>query len=122
MKYIILCIYFLLFLTNIKAQQKVENTILITGKVIDKMTNKPLEYASVYVEQINGKSKLGTTTNKRGAFNLSIPKGLYKLTVSFLSFESYIINNKNFSKNSNLGTIALKYESNVLTESFIKLH
>ena len=116
MKYIILCICFLLFLTNIKAQQKVENTILITGKVIDKTTNKPLEYASIYVEQINGKSNLGTTTNKRGLFSLSVPKGSYKLTVSFLSFESYIIINKNFSKNSNLGTIALKYESNVLTE------
>ena len=112
--YLYLCFLFLISVSN--AQNSSENTIQISGKVTDASTKKPLEYASVYVELIGGKIQLGTSTNKKGVFKLKIPKGIYKLTISYLSFDSFIIDKKDFTKNINLRTIGLKYSAGNLKE------
>jgi outer membrane receptor protein involved in Fe transport len=91
----------------LKAQNKSSKKIVLTGKVIEFSTKKPLEYASVFLENNLNNTSLGTTTNKRGKFNLNVPLGTYKITVSFLSFKTYTVT-KNLTQNTDLGTIILR--------------
>jgi hypothetical protein len=116
MKYRFLCVYFLMFFSFINAQNKPQDKLTITGKIIEKSTDKALEFASIYFENENGKIKTGTTSDKRGKFKLDIPEGIYKITVSFLSYKSYVVNSKFFSKDTDLGIITLSYKSDQLKE------
>ena len=57
----------------------------ISGFVVSKTTNKPLENVSVYIEQVN----TGTTTNDAGAFTITSYKKLlkrYQITFSLLGY------------------------------------
>jgi len=116
MKYIIFCIFCVALVGFTNAQNKSPQKLTITGKIIDKSTNKPLEFASIYFENINKKTNLGTTSDKRGKFMLEIPKGHYKMTISFLSYKSFIVTNKVINKNENIGIISLSYSAATLKE------
>jgi len=98
----------LLSFTVLKAQKKASDKIILTGKILDSSTKKPLEYASVFLENNIHNTSLGTTTNKKGKFSLNVPVGTYKITVSFLSFKNYTVS-QNLTKNTNLGVIILNY-------------
>jgi len=62
------------------------------------------------------KKNLGTTSDKKGKFSLEIPKGSYKMTVSFLSFKSFVVANKVILENQDLGIIKLNYSAATLKE------
>ncbi|TXH55479.1 MAG: TonB-dependent receptor, partial [Bacteroidia bacterium] len=60
----------------------------IKGKVIDKMTQSPIESATVAVSG----SQMGTTTNANGEFSLSgIPASFTKIVISFVGYEPQTI-------------------------------
>jgi len=69
----------LLLATQLHAQ----TTYKVSGKVIDKENNKPLE-ATVFVEAINAI----TQTNSQGEFVLMLPKGRHKIEVYSLGKEA----------------------------------
>lgn len=54
----------------------------ITGMVINKETNQPMQGASVFAEN----TTLGTSTNAEGKFSLQLPAGGYDLVVTFTGF------------------------------------
>ncbi len=57
----------------------------ITGTLIDKDTNTPLEFASIYLPQL----EKGTTSDANGQFTLTeIPTGNHKIIVSMVGFET----------------------------------
>lgn len=58
------------------------NNFFITGQVMNKETNQPLQGASVFAEN----TTLGTTTNAEGKFSLHLPAGGYELVVTFTGF------------------------------------
>lgn len=114
MKYLILCALFVISF-NLNAQKKSPEKIELSGKIIDSSTKKPLEYASIFLENGSKDTSLGTTTNKRGKFNLTVPAGTYKITISFLSFKTYSVT-KNLTKDTDLGTLNLEYIVDKLKE------
>ncbi|MCF6213076.1 MAG: TonB-dependent receptor family protein [Flavobacteriaceae bacterium] len=116
MKYRLLGVYFLFLFSFLNAQNNPQEKAIITGKIFDKTTNKPLEFASVYFESNDAKINKGTTSDKRGKFKIEIPVGIYKFTVSFLSYKSHVINAISFNKDINLGVISLRYDTNKLAE------
>jgi len=66
-----------------------DDTLLINGKVYDRVTKEPLPYASITLE---GKS-MGTITNSDGAFRLSIKDTIagIKIKISYLGYQSRVI-------------------------------
>ena len=79
----LLTLTFLLLFSSLMYSQ----TIVITGKVQDADTGKPLAYAHVGIPE----KGIGTTTGGDGAFTLKIPQAYTqsKLSVSFIGYATY---------------------------------
>ena len=100
-----LCVFFIcfcLFNQSLFAQ--------ITGTVIDKEDDTPLEYATVALYKTNPKSLLlGVVTNAKGEFSFeNLKKGTYIVEISFIGYTSTQIKAINFDgSKKDLGTITL---------------
>jgi hypothetical protein len=64
----------------------------LKGRVLDAETLEPLLFATVFISN----SSIGTSTNKKGEFDLSIPEGNHELVISYIGFQpfSYTISTK----------------------------
>jgi hypothetical protein len=62
-------------------QTKVSDARKLSGKVTD-TRGEPLAYASVYIAEL----RQGTTTNREGLYELSIPSGTYTVNYQFLGY------------------------------------
>ncbi len=78
----------LLVLTLLSLTQLIAQKIEITGKVIDKESNKGLSFANLRLDQSN----IGTATNKNGDFKLNISAGDYTIIASFIGYTSDTVN------------------------------
>jgi outer membrane receptor protein involved in Fe transport len=101
----------LLFFTTLLGAQPKTNSAL-TGKIFDKSTNQPLEYATVSVINIqSGKTINGTITDVRGAFTISdLPFGTYKILIGFIGYENITVDNVSLTSKKltvSLGTLYL---------------
>lgn len=76
----------LLIYQEIIAQVKEENKVTISGYVSDSESGEALLGANIYIESI----QVGVTTNIYGFYSLSVPKGKYKIAVSYLGYVAYI--------------------------------
>ncbi|SEO76815.1 Outer membrane receptor proteins, mostly Fe transport [Mucilaginibacter gossypiicola] len=65
----------------------------ISGTVIDSLTKKPLDYATVGLYRTGGKSPItGVLTDEKGNFKLdNVKPGTYKLAVSFIGYPTKFI-------------------------------
>ncbi|MFM1875948.1 MAG: hypothetical protein RL266_1685, partial [Bacteroidota bacterium] len=72
----------LLVLFLIVTTQAVAQDVVLKGTITDKETNEPLVGASVVTK--DGK---GVTTDLDGNYSLKLPKGIYKITYSFIGYE-----------------------------------
>jgi ferric enterobactin receptor len=98
------------FCFNASAQSKLNATI--SGKVFDKSTNGPLEYATVtLISKPTEKVITGTITDAKGLFTLSnIPPDSYSVKVEFIGYEKTSLDNVTINKGKqsvNLGTVFL---------------
>lgn len=73
----------LLFLLSIigHAQNKV-----VTGRVVDETTNEPLEFVTIFITN----TTLGTTTNEKGTFSISLPAGKHEIVVSMVGYGAIV--------------------------------
>lgn len=106
-KFSLLLLFTLFNVAHIFGQSQVK----ITGKIIDADTKTPLEYATISFQKQNDTIIKGTTTNKKGLFNITIVSGTYNIKVNFISFKTHSINTKELLKTQNLGTIALQSDN-----------
>ena len=89
----------------------------ITGKVIDKENNQPLEYATITLKSNNRPDFIqGGITDSEGNFQIESVPGKYDINIEFISFVTYIINGVSLKSNLNLGTIALEIDPSELEE------
>lgn len=112
-----------LFLSSLFSfAQKGDGTnVKISGKVIDKSSNFPLEYSTITIKSVNNPNKIfGGITNAQGEFSIDVEKGKYNIIIEFISFQATEINNKLISENTNLGTIALDEGAKMLNEVIIR--
>ncbi len=85
---------------------------MITGKVFDLSTKKPIEYANVILFSQKDSTQInGTTTDKKGNFVLTgIKPGNYYSSIQFMGYLKKIINNITVSAsklNQDFGNIYL---------------
>lgn len=89
----------------------------ITGKVIEKQNNQPLEYATITLRSNNRPNFIqGGITDAEGNFKIESFPGQYDINIEFISFTTYILNDVSIKSNLNLGTIALEIDTNELEE------
>lgn len=90
----------------------------ISGKVIDEETGQGLEFATVTILEADNDAVLtGGLTEEDGSFSISCKPGKIKAKVEFLSYETVIIDDINFEKESqivDLGEIMLNLSGQVL--------
>lgn len=104
-------IFFYAFLCTSIAfgQRSSEKKISITGTILEKTTNIPLEYATVIFQNAQNLEILtGGITDAKGNFNFEVSAGNYNVRYEFISFKTLEIKNKNFKENTNLGIIYLE--------------
>jgi len=61
--------------------------VQISGKVFDEVTKQPLAGASVFVKN----TTVGTSTNAQGEFNLSLSQKTGLITISFVGYETKLV-------------------------------
>lgn len=92
----------------------------ISGTVIDSLSKKPVDYASVSVyNQADGKLITGSTTSAGGKFTIEkLAVGTYQLKISFSGYTNKIIFNLKVTESSslNLGKILLSPGGKILKE------
>jgi len=95
--------------------------VKVTGKIVDKKSNQPLEYATITLKnQKNPKAVSGGITNNKGEYEADVIPGIYDITVEFISFKSIDIKGKNITEKTSLGTIALEDDASQLDEVVVR--
>lgn len=95
--------------------------IKVTGIIIDKETQKPLEYATItFTHKRFPKIVGGGITNSKGEFEASIPAGTYSIKADFISFKSFVIDERTFTADTTLETITLDEDFTQLKEVSVR--
>ncbi|WP_333600990.1 TonB-dependent receptor domain-containing protein [Flavobacterium sp.] len=104
------------------SQQKQERPkITITGKVIEKTSQLPLEYATITLKNSkNPKLIFGGITDNKGDYSVEITPGTYDITLEFISFKPTVIKQKQLTETSSLGTIGLEEDATQLNEVVVR--
>lgn len=88
---LIIAFFLLLYhIPSVATAQEVDSSpILIEGRVVADDSRKPLEYASVTIENTN----IATVTNQDGYFSLKLPASArnYNLKVQYLGYNNYSV-------------------------------
>ncbi len=92
----------------------------ISGLIIDSLTRKPVEYATVALTRVGAaKSTNGALTDNKGTFKIeNVVPGKYKVTVSFMGYQTKVIEVSTSAQkpDANAGRIILSPSANILQE------
>lgn len=121
MKPVLLLVLFLTSLFSFAQGGPVVPKIKISGKVVEKISKQPLEYATItfYVPN-NTKAVAGGITNPNGEFDIDIKPGVYDIKIEFISFKINEIKQRNLQSSTSLGLISLEEDANQLNEVVIR--
>ena len=93
----------------------------VSGNIVEKTTNQPLEYATItFVNTKNPKDVTGGITDSKGNFVIDTKGGVYNITLEFISFKPLIISNKKIATDINLGNFSLSDDVTQLDEIVIR--
>jgi outer membrane receptor protein involved in Fe transport len=97
----------------------------ISGTIIDSVTKKPMDYASVGLYRSGGKSPItGVLTDAKGYFKLdNIHPGAYKIVISFIGYPSKTVDQiitTDEKPDKNIGNIAVPPSAKTLKEVVIQ--
>jgi hypothetical protein len=121
---IMLFVYLLINLTGVKAQLpslpgKVIKDGYVKGRVEDLKDHTALSYANIVLYSIKDSSMVnGCVADTSGAFTIkNIAEGKYYLTIDFIGYEKYVLNNIELTKEkpyADINTVGLKPSSSQL--------
>ncbi len=87
----------------------------VSGKVSEESSGQDLPAAVVNLQSVAGNKTIqSTVTNSEGRFQLEAPAGWYHIRIAFLSFQPYLIENKEIGSDTDLGIIRMKEDTKVL--------
>lgn len=101
----------LLIFTSLSfAQQRPEvKKVTISGTILEKGTNIPLEYATVVLQNAKKPEILtGGITDIDGKFSFEVNAGEYNVRYEFISFKTVSVKNKKITSDTDLGTVFLE--------------
>jgi len=89
----------------------------LTGIVVDKETQEPLEYATISLINKRFPERIqGGITDAKGNFNLEVFPGQYTISIEYIGFDKINIENKVLRENEDLGLIELEIAAETLQE------
>lgn len=89
--------------------------VIVTGTVVEKTTNTPLEYASITIESTMDSSNItGDMSDASGKFSIPVTPDTYQIRIEYLGYKTYVIDSKDISTSVNLGTILIEGDAEVL--------
>lgn len=93
----------------------------ISGTLIDSLTKKPVDYASVSLYRSGGKAPItGVITDEKGEFKLdNIKPGSYKITFTFIGYPDKVVDPVTTTAgkpDNNMGTVFLVPSAKILKE------
>jgi hypothetical protein len=97
--------------------------ILLRGKIVDNVSQLPLESATVYLTKVSDSTVIDyTITDKNGAFQINTRKidKPVMLKVSYVSYQTLIQEQKSLIENIDFGVLRLAENNNTLNEVVIK--
>jgi ferric enterobactin receptor len=111
MRHFIFILTALLLINQVVSAQSRSNTT-ISGKVFDKATNQPLEYATIsIINKETGKTINGSISDVHGVYVINnVPFGTYKVEIGFIGYEDSSIESVTLSpdkKSVSLGSVSL---------------
>ncbi len=97
-------------------------SVLIRGKVLDQRSQNPIEYATVIVIEQDSQSPVsGTTSLSDGSFELRTDLKKFRVKVTFLGFEPFLIDEIQISNGeADLGVIHLVENSQTLDQVVVR--
>lgn len=115
-------IILLFFCIHANAQTK--PNARISGKVLDKSTNGPMEYATIsIISKRSGKTITGAVTDVKGLFAISnLPFDTYQVNIEFLGYEKTTLDNiavTNDKRSISLGLVSLSPKSQNLQSMIV---
>tara|TARA_R110000851_G_scaffold79901_7_gene176094 strand:+ start:4567 stop:7077 length:2511 start_codon:yes stop_codon:yes gene_type:complete len=94
-----------------------QEPIKITGTVLDQETDQPLEYATLVLQSVRNPDKVtGGITDANGKFEVETAPGNYNVSVEYISYKSYKLENQNLRSSKDLGVIRLALDVSQLAE------
>ncbi|HBI00304.1 MAG TPA: TonB-dependent receptor [Flavobacterium sp.] len=97
------------------AQRPDAKKVKVTGKVIEKSSSQPLEYATIVFQSVSNPDIVtGGITDPKGEFDIEVNEGTYNIRVEFISFKTVEFKNRTLAANTNLGTVTLSDDSTML--------
>ncbi|QSW88005.1 TonB-dependent receptor [Flavobacterium endoglycinae] len=97
------------------------NKVKVTGKVFEKVSKQPLEYATISIMAPNDTKVIaGGITNPKGEFEVAVAPGTYDIKVEFISFKSTEFKQKNIQDDTNLGVVNLSEDAAQLSEVVVR--
>ena len=82
---------------------------VVTGKIIEKQTQQPLEYATIaFFSKTENKIIGGGITDPQGSFSISISEGIYDISFEYFSFKTISKLKFNVNQTIDLGVISLE--------------
>ena len=114
-RYLTLCACFWLLAWQLHAQ-------VVRGTIFDAKTNEPLMGVNVLLQNNSDTTKqLGVATNENGYFELdNVPKASYKLRITYIGYQTQVMNNFNVTTSLDLDTLRLSEESELMKEITIE--
>lgn len=95
--------------------------VKVTGKVVEKTSSQPLEYATIVLQNVQVPDIVtGGITNAKGEFEVEVTTGTYNIRIEFISFKTVEFKQREIKSNTNLGIIGLVDETTQLGEVVLR--
>ncbi|SHH11313.1 outer membrane beta-barrel family protein [Flavobacterium defluvii] len=118
---VLLVLFFTGFYNYAQQGPPARNKVKVTGKVFEKVSKQPLEYATISIMSPNDTKVIaGGITNPKGEFEVAVAPGTYDIKVEFISFKSTEIKQKNIQEDTSLGVINLSEDAAQLSEVVVR--
>ncbi|WP_054851131.1 outer membrane beta-barrel family protein [Olleya sp. ITB9] len=99
------------------AQNANQKSVTIKGKILEKDTNAPLEYATVVFKSISSPNDVsGGITDANGNYSVEVKTGNYTVSFEYIGFKTEVLNNKSINSNQTLPTQYLAIDAETLDE------
>lgn len=118
---VMLVLFFTGFYNYAQQGPPARNKVKVTGKVFEKVSKQPLEYATISIMAPNDtKAIAGGITNPKGEFEVAVAPGTYDIKIEFISFKLTEIKQKNIQEDTNLGVVNLSEDAAQLNEVVVR--
>lgn len=109
-------VYFTVFaLATSAAYSQEKDQVFITGTIVEKNSNTPLEYASITIESTSDANNItGDMSDSSGNFNIPVTPDTYQIRIEYLGYKTFIIDAKDIAASVNLGTIKIEGDTEIL--------